>query len=473
MARKQIWSGAIPVIGVAACALLLVLLIVSRPAGLGGESYRCADCSVILISIDTLRADHLGCYGYHRDTSPNIDALSKEAILFEEAYAQSHITDVSHATILTSLHPGVHRTTPMTRLDERFVTLPEYMQEGGYATAGFLECPYMMDEKSGFAQGFQHFNSEFISAEQNNQLIFRWLDRHAREKIFLFVHYYDVHSDEGALPYQTETDYDHRFFQDCSPDFWDYPRNLGGTEILKKIAFEDLAIEKQDLDCVVSLYDGGIAYTDGAVGHLLDKLRELGIYRDALIILTADHGEGFMEHGRVLHSQPYREVTRVPLIMKFPGSRRHARVGDMIGLIDLMPTILDIARIEHRDLQGASLLPVIRGEERKGRSVFSYKRKRSEEGERFDYLFLRNRDFSFYSRMFGEFELYDRSVDIGEAENIAAGNQELEKGLIVETVDFYREQESTRERLIGEEKSAEVLRTEEEWERLRSLGYVE
>jgi hypothetical protein len=177
MGRKKIRSGAIPLLGVAACALLLVVLIVVEPARFWGEDYTCTDCSVILVSIDTLRADHLGSYGYHRDTSPNIDALSEEAILFEETYAQSHITDASHATMLTSLHPGVHKTTPTTRLDEAFVTLAEYMREGEYTTAAFLECPHMMDEKNGFAQGFQHFNSEFISAEQNNELIFRWLDR--------------------------------------------------------------------------------------------------------------------------------------------------------------------------------------------------------------------------------------------------------------------------------------------------------
>jgi arylsulfatase A-like enzyme len=242
--------------------------------------------------------------------------------------------------------------------------------------------------------------------------------------------------------------------------------------VLRKIAFEDLAIEKRDLECVVSLYDGGIAYTDNAIGRLLDELRQLGIYDDTLIIITADHGEGFMEHGRVLHSQPYRELTRVPLIMKLPGSKRHARIEEMIGLIDLMPTILDIVGIEYRNLQGTSLLPVIRGDEASGRSVFTYKRKRSKEGERFDHIFLRNRDFAFYSRMFGEFELYERSVDIGEAENIAGRDEDLEERLLAETVDFYRKQGSMREKLIGEEPNAEVTRTEEEWERLRSLGYV-
>jgi hypothetical protein len=166
-----------------------------------------------------------------------------------------------------------------------------------------------------------------------------------------------VHSDEGVLPYETKTDHDYRFFDDCSADFWPYPRELGGTEVLRKIAFEGLAIEKRDLECVVSLYDAGIAYTDDAIGRLLDELRRLGIYEDALVILTGDHGEGFMEHGRVLHSQPYRELTRVPLIMKFPGSKRHARIEEMIGLIDLMPmreAAGRSSRTSERDPKGGS-----------------------------------------------------------------------------------------------------------------------
>ncbi|MCP5102449.1 MAG: sulfatase, partial [bacterium] len=354
-------------------ALVVLLLI---PAGVffivrSFTGKREADYNVILISLDTLSAGHVGAYGYQRETTPHIDELAKNAVLFENVYAQSPNTAISHATMLTSLHPMVHGTNPEYILGDEFETLAEHFQKSGYKTGGFTTHGAWLDRRMGFAQGFDDFFSDFIRAPEINEYAFKFLKENAGERFFLFVHYYDIHSDYHKLPYETGTDYDRKFCAGYTGDFTGCKNDSCASTFLDKVNSEGWTIPAQDLEYITALYDGGIAYTDHHVNRLFDYLKKLGVFENSLIIITSDHGEEFMEHGKVLHLQIYNEVMRVPLIVKLPGKKEHARITNPLGLIDLMPTILDMAGIRYKNLQGKSFLPVINGKEELDRPVFS------------------------------------------------------------------------------------------------------
>jgi arylsulfatase A-like enzyme len=167
------------------------------------------NANIVLISIDTLRADHLGCYGYSRPTSPNLDEFSANAFVFERAYAQSHNTLVSHATMLTSLNPISHGALPKHPLSDGITTLAEVLRSRGYRTAAVTSHPPWLNQKMGFGQGFDHFVTKDAPAERINRQVLKWLrtqtDRSPQSgtaPIFLFIHYYDVHSDWRELPYE-------------------------------------------------------------------------------------------------------------------------------------------------------------------------------------------------------------------------------------------------------------------------------
>ena len=160
---------------------------------------------IILISIDTLRSDHLGTYGYNRATSPNIDNLATESAVFENAYSQSPNTIISHATMLTSLHPIVHGVTPDYKLGPSLTTIAEYFKTAGYKTGGFTTHKDWLCRRMGFGQGFDAFYSEYVNARTVNRQVFEFLEKNADDEFFLFIHYYDVHSDFTDLPYRTST----------------------------------------------------------------------------------------------------------------------------------------------------------------------------------------------------------------------------------------------------------------------------
>jgi len=271
---------------------------------------------IVLISIDTCRADHLGCYGYSRKTSPNIDALATESFLFNHAVAPAPMTLPSHCSMLTGTTPPYHQVHDNTnyRLGGSNVTLAEILRDNGFVTGAIIGA-YVLDAQFGLDQGFHHYNDridkenrEFLfrnerPAEEVTYLANQWLEKHSDDKFFLFLHYYDPHD-----PYEA-----HKRFRFTS---------------LLTISFER------------DQYDAEIAYTDHYIGQVIDKLKEMGLYEDTLIIITSDHGESFGEHGEKGHSYfIYHSTVHVPLIVKVPGQSGPRRINDVVGLIDIVPTV--------------------------------------------------------------------------------------------------------------------------------------
>ncbi len=301
--------------------------------------------NVLLISIDTLRPDHLGSYGYGRPTSPNLDALAAAGARFTTVVSPTSWTLPAHMTLLTGLPPEIHGVeNDGLRLDARTVTLAEVLRARGYATAGVVSGPYL-DAGYGFARGFDLYDdwsAVRISRPATHQAhtspavvaaVESWLDGRAstdaRRPFFLFVHFWDVHYDfNPPAPYDTMFD----------PD---YTGSVTGLDFETGDAVH-AGMPARDLAHVVALYDGEIRYTDGYVGALIEALRARGILDDTLVVATADHGEEFFEHGNKGHRNAlYDESIRVPLIIRRPGLVTPGTVVDrQVRLIDVPATIL-------------------------------------------------------------------------------------------------------------------------------------
>jgi arylsulfatase A-like enzyme len=320
--------------------------------------------NVVLVSIDTLRADHLGVYGYGKSTTPAMDALAGESAVFLNTYASAPWTLPSHVAMLTSLngiHHGVYYEND--RMNPSLITLADFLRADGYFCAALTGAAFV-SSFYGFSKGFDSYGmgqGEMTSqrlAEKTAQESLEWLDTNSDKPFFLFVHTYQAHA-----PYSAPEPYNTMFTEKTAKwKEFDIGKDLGGKYGFYKRLPED---ERQN---VVGLYDGEIRYTDDVlIKPLINKLRALNIYDRTLLIVTSDHGEGLYDHATWDHIHNlYDESLKVPLIIKFPGSKHAGRkLSPIVRLIDIMPTILEELGIafnpNFRD--GRSLIPVLQGRE--------------------------------------------------------------------------------------------------------------
>ncbi len=331
--------------------------------------------NVILISLDTLRADHLGSYGYSRNTSPHIDAFQKESVFFSRAFSTAPATLCAHMSLMTGLNSHHHQIRTGRRLHPEIPTLAEFMSTRGYATAAFTGGG-QVSGIFGFNRGFdlyQENTGRLLERDTPDKLLnqsLNWISHNRGNRFFLFLHTYQIHA-----PYWNESPLGGLFLNE--DHIWDrlklsgYLKQRAGSHPHK---FIPLSKEKQEN--IIALYDGEIRYTDEVFfGPLLDGLHRLGLYDNTMIILTADHGEAFYEHGMWLHEiQLYNELTHIPLMIKYPRSR-HAgmRIVDNVRITDIMPTIL--GELRHNpsgwEKDGRDLAPLIRGRRDPARICFA------------------------------------------------------------------------------------------------------
>ena len=334
-------------------ALILVALALAAFGADAPRSALCAGCNVVVVSIDTLRADHLGVYGYGRPTSPNIDAWARAAVVFDDATAQSAWTRPSHASMFTGLYPeehGILMLGPRRRMPAGAPTLAGVFGANGYRTVAFTGGSNM-SAHFGFDRGFDVYdeNKELDFKQTGAGLIretfdrgLRWLASHRDEPTFLFLHTYQVHH-----PYFTVAPFDARF--PSPPD-------------------ADMATRERDA------YDRSLAHTDAEVRRLLDRIDEWGLTERTLVIVTSDHGEEFGEHGRRYHGPTaHDEVLRVPLLLRAPGLLpAGVRRSGPAALVDLAATVSDLLGLEApEETQGLSLAGhLIDGSPLPARSLF-------------------------------------------------------------------------------------------------------
>jgi arylsulfatase A-like enzyme len=437
--------------------------------------------NVILISVDTLRADHLSCYGYQRQTSPHIDALALDGVTFLNTYASSPWTLPSHVSLLTSLH-GVHHQVYYDdeSMDPSLVSLADVLRQNQlYCAAltggGFVSSIY------GFSKGFDTYSNDAggifrqDSAEHLFHLFSEWLDNHKDKGFFLFLHTYQTHN-PYACPYPYKT----MFLQEGAK--WrhiDLMSFLGGNAGIFK------ALTEKERQNVVGLYDGEIRYTDeGLIGPLIEKLKKIDIYDQSMIIFTSDHGEEFYDHQGWGHGHSlYDESLKVPLIIKFPESRHKGkRISNLVSLVDIFPTILEEIGIPSQKLEmdGTTLFPVIRGQE-KGKRTFmadvasnvldSHIPQKISMNKGDEKLILNKKfkkeDLEFFLAqppVLIPVEMYDLVRDPREKKNISDTKSELANQIIQNIRLIYKE---AKKRKTGKMEMNEELKKQ-----LEALGYI-
>ncbi len=324
---------------------------------------------VLIFDIDTLRADHLGCYGYERPTSPRIDALARESYRFQWAFSQAPDTGPSQSSIFTGLYPSTHGLNYNgARLPDSITTLAEVFVEAGYRTAAFVDGGFMRPEFN-IHQGFEHYETyDWQGLDVIGPRVIDWLEKHANEDFLLLVHTYDVHAD-----YKSPEPFRSLFTGGMTPTPGFEP-SVKQLEVIRRSQWTDqpLQLNAADLAFAEARYDGGIRFADYWVGRILDKVQALGLDQRATIVLLSDHGEAFQEHGTVQHDRLYAPVTRIPLLIRPPGGTQSAVIESVVQAMDIMPTLLEGAGLEvPPNLQGRSLLPLLRGEKARELPAFS------------------------------------------------------------------------------------------------------
>lgn len=402
----------------------------NRPRGL----------NVILITIDTLRADRLSCYGYKKDTSPNIDKLAKEGILFTQAISQSSSTPASMASILTSTYLSTHKVHEWNRiLSPKLLTISEILKNHGYYTSLCNGHDNRLFEIIGFQRGFDVWTDDegLRAADIVNEeaLDFLVKAKNKKRKFFLWIHYIDVHG---------------------------YSR--GAPDMLTD---EEINIYKLK-------YDEAIMYVDSKIADLLKRLKELGFHRNTLIILTADHGEELDGHNNYLHhgNALWDSLIKVPLIIHCPNLLpKNKIITQQFQHIDIAPTICDILKIKKpKTFEGKSLLLLVKG--RNIFSLFAFSEEQDSNGGSWSYskFSIRTSEhkliYTYWSDGREEYELY----------NIKADPEELN-----DIVDIEKEQSEFLEAKLKKWMSRprpnitslSMPLDEETKERLRSLGYLQ
>ena len=304
--------------------------------------------SIIMIVIDTLRADRLGCYGASRGASPNLDALAKDAVIGERVVAQSSWTLPSTASLLTGLYPLSHGVLneQKTFLDDTLESLPEVLAEHGFTTAGFVSN-LLLSKESNFHQGFETYQRlSWANAKKLNARFLDWLDNHGELRFFAYLHYVDPHDPYHAPPPFRE------HIHSPGNSFAGLTDSETFTALASQLPDQPLAslqnpVIAEGMQHLLDLYDSEIYYWDHCFGELMEELRRRNRLDSTIIVVTSDHGEEFLEHRKLYHAQAlYEESIRVPLILRGPGLQPR-RISDYLEGVDLYPTLLNLVGIGH------------------------------------------------------------------------------------------------------------------------------
>jgi arylsulfatase A-like enzyme len=457
---------------------------------------------VVLITMDTVRADHLSVYGYQRNTTPNLALLAAESTLYRNAVAAADMTLPTHAAIFTGMYAswnGARYNAPEQveplPLSKRYATLAEMLAQKGYLTMSVAANVAYFQPHFGFNRGFAVYDApsplRFLSydrtyylrfgvrsllnrfvptadfdlatrrASEVNAAIAQGLRRDwdGRKPLFLFANYMDAHS-----PYVPPRPF-HRMFPANGLHLTteEYFQLADGVAALRR------PLMPSERDHLVARYDGSIAYLDSELGKLIASLKDKGLYDDSLVIITADHGEAFGEKNLVGHGlSVYQNQIGIPLIIKYPGQRSGRTIDYPVSHVDLLPTVLDVLGYQAPEyLQGRSLL---HADDRPAPDLYSEsfaQTKLIATHERFNRVerALVSGNMKLVSSTAGKRELYDISKDPEERQDLCGSANET-------CATFQRKLEQWCA-LIPRLRSPTQKLTKESLDRLRSLGYVQ
>ncbi len=452
----------------AAAAALLAALALALAACRGGpEPLPALRPNIVVILVDALRADRLGVNGYALPATPVLDRLAGEGVNFSSAFAHSTWTKPSIATLFTSLYPSQHGLARVGEaggegfesdvLPDGLVTLAERLRDAGYATGAVINQVHLQ-ERFGFAQGFDHFEAvRGRNARQLNRRLRAWLEGlpgaesgkgAERRPVFAYLHYLDVH--------------------------WPYTHRLPGKRFgpvamrsqppqRANRTAEWLASEPEPADfaALAARYDHEVAWADAAIGEVEAMLEELDLWENTVLLVTSDHGEGFLEHGELQHGYgPYEELLRVPLVVRLPEPLRRVTgsIDAPVGLVDVMPSLLDLAGADPvPGVQGESFVPLLAGGQTRERLLFS----QTEEA-----VAVRSATRKLIRFEDGRTELYDLAADPGERRPLACEG---------DCRELARRLAAFRETMLAAAAvpPGTALMDDEDVEALRALGYLD
>ena len=439
---------------VSARALFVLATLLAPACGGGAAEQR---PNVVMISIDTLRPDFLGCYGHERPTSPLLDRFASEGVTFTDVTSASPWTLPSHASMLTGLYPSSHGVKNHDRQLTK-ETLATRLLKAGYETMTVVNSHNIGDKRFGLLRGFEkaHYQKESIEdpetkliTNQGPKIAKRAIEflreRDPERPFFLFLHFYDVHTDftpdpkwrmEFVRPYDGELN--------------------GNTQQLISFRFGDEKLSEADTIFLEEMYEAEIRTFDEILGRLLDYLEIAGLSDETIVAITSDHGEEYNEHGSVLHGRTYyQEVIRVPILMRGPGIPAGLQIDDPVHLIDLTRTLYSLIAVHpSEELDGIDLSPALRGEALPAdRLLFS----EADHNNRFQgddvvdiKRLLRVGDEKLiYNRLSGEKEYYDLATDPLEQVDLAASRPERVEELFRQLEEWMNRPVSTDSREIG------------------------
>jgi len=429
--------------------------------------------NVIFLSVDSMACQHLGCYGYGRRTSPNIDVLSQSGALFENVIAQSNWTKPALASILTSLYPSVHKTDAQGEsgdridvevrnrahvLDSRFRTMAEEFKDGGYATAGISNGGYA-HSFFGFGRGFDLYDNSGGGMKSCMYRLLQWVLVRPATPFMAWIHAWDAH-----FPYMDKPPYNRKFVRRRASIVLDASIRHDINSGMRKVTPEEL-------DFLKGLYDGAINYVDQLIGTFISELKQLKLFDNTIFVITADHGEAFMEHGFIEHTGClHGEVLRVPLIMCGPGLDKGKRIASQVRSIDIMPTLLELCAITPRkEIHGVSLLPWLKGKANDHLLAASETERGGGQTALSDGRFK-----LIQKKAENRFQLYDINADRDEKNDLAGTCPDRVSVMKSKLNLWMQEVNLCADRYWSDTSSGEALEMRPEvMKRLRALGYVE
>lgn len=431
--------------------------------------------NILIIVADTLRADHLNCYGYSRLTSPNIDRFAQESVLFEKHMSNAPWTKPSMGTFFTSLYPHEHLAFSwLDNLSDSSVTLAEVFQNKNYATVAVQTNPCLSVE-SNFAQGFHEYMERPLEkGEKVTDIFLSWIEKNKKKPFFAYLHYMDTH-----MPYNAPEEFRDIFHLDkTDPD--------GSLDLISLDirVLTELGTSPEERQSVIDLYDLAVRQFDRSFEKILQNLKSLDVLENTIIILTSDHGEEFWEHGSFGHGHTqYNELLHVPLIIGNAPRLRPRRITHYTQHLDVFPAVLSLSGIEQAPFQREEVkTPLLLHEEQDGNTLIFFeamlsgKEKRGLIRENWKLIENTNRQKEGTGATLGDlekfrapqnaglFELYDLTQDPFETTNLSSGFPDLSNDLKALILRKF----STEARLTQYSKKDLEKKTEE----LKALGYI-
>ena len=454
--------------------------------GFGCAPPEAAPPNLVLVVVDTLRADALGCYGFAGESSPQIDALAREAVLFENCISQAPWTKPAAASLLTSLYPDTHGLTDHAGrygggsserrtevLPEEALTLAEVLRAKGYRTAAFVANTWMGKEY-GFAQGFELYDDYAARLDTHADEVLRnakrWLEHSASERpFFLYLHFMDVHA-----PYDAQRpDHDALLAAAGSVE-----RTLSDQEVPYN-RWQNIEVRpewatdpmRHELSYWRTRYAAGVRAFDRRLSSFIHHLRRTGALASSVLALTSDHGEHLFEHGDWSHGQNlYEHQLRVPLVVRLPGGRfAGRRVSEVVELVDVMPTLLSLLDVvPPRELQGRSLVDLLDGSRApdEGESRLGFATAVQRRPGRYAVRSATHK--LIHDVVSGETTLFDLRSDPGEQHDISASAPDVARQLS-NALEAHLEELTAR----GPLESIQATLSDEDRRRLEALGYTE